>query len=168
MYVHVRSCNNDGRLDFVSSQRLSMCIVQCNYDLSYYYFSLPLSHDVRAIKSLESRISTHSDQTDSPQGQEKEEGEGEGEANLMLIPDGPPNWTQCQRQPHNYEEVTILDDSSPEEYPRTKMQRRQLRKSTRSVGNLHMVWDESDIRYYQLQATCTCIHVHVHACCALP
>ena len=109
----------------------------------------------RAIRSLESRIgSTTSDQLDSAQqsqGDEETDGGGAnltdvGGANLMLMPDGPPNWTQCQRQLHKYEEVTILDDSSPEECPSGKFPRKPT--STRSVENLHMTWDESDVRYY--------------------
>lgn len=41
-------------------------------------------------------------QKDDQQEGEEEEGEEErGEdANLMLIPDGPPNWMQYQKRPH--------------------------------------------------------------------
>lgn len=85
--------------------------------------------------------------------EEEEETDGGGANHLMLMPDGPPNWTQCQRQSHKYEQVEILDDSSPEEYPSLQFPHKST--SARSVGNLHMTWDESDVRY-------KCIHIHIH------
>ena len=54
-----------------------------------------------------------------------------------------------------YEDIKILDDG---EYPGAEMiQPPPYRNhSARSVGNLHMAWDESDMRYI------VCDHIYVH------
>ena len=83
------------------------------------------------------------------EGKEEEEKEGGGEegedGNMKLtwVREGPPNWKQYQRRQHNYEDVEILDDSPTNHYHHACPRRHD---NCRSVGNLHMAWDESDIR----------------------
>ena len=77
----------------------------------------------------------------------------------MLVPDGPPKWLQFQRQAHKYEDITILDDSSMHAYlTGHKGSFKSGQGNAKSVGNLHMAWDESDIR---------CVHVHIIIMCVL-
>ena len=112
----------------------------------------------RAIKSLESRITSHpdhqpgGDQERGRGGEGERGGGGEGEeekkeGRLTLIKAGPPNWTQYQRQTHKYEDIEILDDQLVDEYlSGHKGPLRGAQGNAMSVGNLHMAWDDSDTR----------------------
>lgn len=106
--------------------------------------------NVRAIKSLESRITTH----DSAVLAEQTNKEGkDNTVDLIPAPDGPPNWKQCQRRLHSYEDVD--NGSPPEHFHSAKISKQSKPTTTRSVGNLHMVWDESDLRPQPPSATKT-------------
>ena len=63
---------------------------------------------------------------------------------LALAPTGPPNWMNYQRRPHNYEDVEVPSPSPPDDYHSSGIPPPPQLDSSRSVGNLHMVWDESD------------------------
>lgn len=110
----------------------------------YSYLQVPSSFcgTTRAIKSLESRITTHDSAVLAEQSNKGDQ--EKDEIHLVPGPVGPPNWTQYQRRLHNYEDVG--DDSPPEHFQSAKISKQSMHTTTRSVGNLHMVWDDSDVR----------------------
>lgn len=106
-----------------------------------YKFPSSFCGTIRAIKSLESRISTHDSAVLAEQTNKVDQVEA---IHLVPAPVGPPSWTQHQRRLHNYEDVG--DDSPPEHFHSAKISKQSMHTTTRSVGNLHMVWDDSDVR----------------------
>ena len=87
------------------------------------------------------------------QASRQDRGKDEEKANLTLVPDGPPKWTQIQRSTHKYEDIEIMDDQLMDGIPGSKWSLRRAQNGARSVGNLHMAWDESDIRSVDVRSS---------------